>query len=138
MSYDLVAAAQGTLDNINLFSCITIISFFLLAPVALLVEGVQFTPAAMRAAGLAPEVVMKQAVVAAVCFHAYQQARRDAPPPSQDHPQPNANHLTVMSHHVLPCRCLQNTVDKCHSGFVPDPKFDSCSRDEDRNLKGRS
>ena len=66
-------AVQGTLDNINLFSCITIISFFLLLPVALLTEGVRFTPAAMRAAGLVPSVVMKQAILAAVCFHAYQQ-----------------------------------------------------------------
>ena len=70
----VVCPAQGTLDNINLFSCITIISFFLLLPVALLTEGVRFTPSAIRAAGLAPSVVMKQAILAAVCFHAYQQA----------------------------------------------------------------
>ena len=64
---------QGSLDNINLFSCITIISFFLLLPVALLTEGVRFTPAAMRASGLEPAIVMKKAVIAAMCFHAYQQ-----------------------------------------------------------------
>lgn len=31
-------AGKGSLDNINLFSIITIVSFFLLAPVALLTE----------------------------------------------------------------------------------------------------
>lgn len=66
---------QGSLDNINLFSCITIISFFLLLPVALLTEGVRFTPAAMTAAGLDPSIVMKKAFLAAMCFHAYQQVR---------------------------------------------------------------
>ena len=71
---DLVSV-QGSLDNINLFSCITIISFFLLLPVALLTEGVRFTPGAMRAAGLDPSVVMKQALLAAACFHSYQQVR---------------------------------------------------------------
>ena len=79
---------QGTLDNINLFSCITIISFFLLLPVALLTEGVRFTPAAMRAAGLVPGVVMKQAILAAVCFHAYQQARPDPDPGPDLHSEP--------------------------------------------------
>jgi hypothetical protein len=41
---------QGSLDNINLFSIITIMSFFLLAPATLLVEGVKFTPSYLQAA----------------------------------------------------------------------------------------
>ena len=65
---------QGSLDNINLFSLITIMSFFLLAPFTLLREGFKFTPGAMRGLGiLAPETVIKQALLAGVCFHAYQQ-----------------------------------------------------------------
>ena len=64
---------QG-LDNINLFSIITILSFALLLPVALLVDGVQFTPAAMRAAGITnTSVVFKHVLLAALCFHSYQQ-----------------------------------------------------------------
>eukprot|EP00899_Mesostigma_viride_P008200 jgi/Mesvir1/17381/Mv08683-RA.2 len=61
------------LDNINLFSIITIISFFLLAPVAIIAEGWQLSPAVFAARGLDAGVVMTQALLAAVCFHAYQQ-----------------------------------------------------------------
>ena len=65
---------QGALDNINLFSLITILSFFLLAPFTLANEGFVFSQAAMQRLGvLAPETVMKQALLAGVCFHAYQQ-----------------------------------------------------------------
>ena len=41
---------QESLDNITLFSIITIMSFFLFTPVALLVEGVKFTPAYLQSA----------------------------------------------------------------------------------------
>lgn len=37
------------LDNVSLFSIITIMSFFLLMPVAVAVEGFNFTPARMAA-----------------------------------------------------------------------------------------
>ena len=61
-------------DNINLFSVITILSFFLLAPVTLVKEGVRLTPSALTAAGVAnPTLVIQQALAAAACFHAYQQ-----------------------------------------------------------------
>jgi len=40
------------MDNINLFSLITIMSFFLAIPIVLAVEGVRFTPAALNAAGV--------------------------------------------------------------------------------------
>lgn len=63
-----VAAGKGSLDNINLFSIITIISFFILTPVALLVEG-PVAPALLATPGL-----WAKALAAAVCFHAYQQA----------------------------------------------------------------
>jgi solute carrier family 35, member E1 len=41
---------QESLDNINLFSIITVMSFFLLAPVALLTEGVKVSPAFLQSA----------------------------------------------------------------------------------------
>jgi len=70
-------AAQGSLDNINLFSLITVLSFFLLAPFTLLREGFVFRESAMRGMGiLAPETVIRQALLAGVCFHAYQQVTR--------------------------------------------------------------
>jgi solute carrier family 35 protein E1 len=43
--------------------------------VALLLEGWQFSPAAMAAAGIAdPQAVVRQALISGLCFHAYQQA----------------------------------------------------------------
>ena len=38
------------MDNITLFSIITVMSFFLLAPVAIFAEGVKFTPAYLESA----------------------------------------------------------------------------------------
>lgn len=38
------------MDNITLFSIITVMSFFLLAPVAVFMEGVKFTPAYLQSA----------------------------------------------------------------------------------------
>jgi hypothetical protein len=67
---------QGSvrLDNINLFSIITIMSFFILAPVTLLLEGVKFTPSAMQSMGILNSTeVIKKTLLAGVCFHAYQQ-----------------------------------------------------------------
>ncbi|KAL3132572.1 holo-[acyl-carrier-protein] synthase [Trebouxia sp. C0010 RCD-2024] len=62
------------LDNINLFSIITIMSFFLLAPFTLLVEGVKFTPSAMQAMGITnSSAIMQKTLLAGLCFHAYQQ-----------------------------------------------------------------
>lgn len=41
---------QEALDNINLFSVITIISFVLLVPVAILIDGFKFTPSQLQIA----------------------------------------------------------------------------------------
>lgn len=41
---------QESIDNITLFSIITIMSFILLAPVSLFMEGVNFTPAYLQSA----------------------------------------------------------------------------------------
>ncbi len=67
--------SKGSLDNINLFSIITILSFFLLAPVALLRDGgFTFSASAMQGMGIIePNLVMKRAILAGFCFHAYQQ-----------------------------------------------------------------
>ncbi|KVH98934.1 Drug/metabolite transporter [Cynara cardunculus var. scolymus] len=64
---------EESLDNITLFSIITIMSFFLLAPVTFFTEGVRVTPAYMQAAGLNVKQVYIRSLLAAICFHAYQQ-----------------------------------------------------------------
>jgi solute carrier family 35, member E1 len=52
----------------------TMLSFALLAPIALIVEGAKFTPAAMSAMGIDnPAAIIKKASIAAFMFHAYQQ-----------------------------------------------------------------
>jgi hypothetical protein len=68
---------QGSLDNINLFSLITVLSFFLLTPIALLRDGgFLLTPNAMHAMGIIDtKLVLQRAVFAGFCFHAYQQVR---------------------------------------------------------------
>ncbi|PPD72164.1 hypothetical protein GOBAR_DD30946 [Gossypium barbadense] len=64
---------EESLDNITLFSIITIMSFILLAPVAIFVEGIKFTPAYMQSAGLNVKEVVVRSLLAALSFHAYQQ-----------------------------------------------------------------
>eukprot|EP00850_Spirogloea_muscicola_P005554 SM000025S08449 [mRNA] locus=s25:800630:803036:- [translate_table: standard] len=69
----MIKKDKDALDNINLFSVITIISFFLLAPVALLVEGVTLSPAYLEAAGLDVKTIITRTLIAGLCFHSYQQ-----------------------------------------------------------------
>lgn len=60
--------------SIGLFSLITMLAFLILAPIALIVEGVRFTPDAIRAAGVAdPLQLAGCAAIAAATFHLYQQ-----------------------------------------------------------------
>ncbi|KAL4447200.1 hypothetical protein ABPG77_007233 [Micractinium sp. CCAP 211/92] len=74
LSKKFMTKGKGSLDSINTFSIITMVSFLLLAPIALLTEGLVFTPEAMAAMGIAdPMLVMKRAFLAGICFHAYQQ-----------------------------------------------------------------
>ncbi|XP_076943137.1 phosphoenolpyruvate/phosphate translocator 1, chloroplastic-like [Bidens hawaiensis] len=73
LSKKFMVKKEESLDNITLFSVITIMSFFLLAPVTLLTEGVRFTPAYLQSAGLNVQQVYVRSVLAAICFHAYQQ-----------------------------------------------------------------
>ncbi|XP_076952653.1 triose phosphate/phosphate translocator, non-green plastid, chloroplastic-like [Bidens hawaiensis] len=73
LSKKLMVKKEESLDNITLFSIITIMSFLMFTPVALLVEGVKFTPAYLQSAGLNIKQVYIRSLVASICFHAYQQ-----------------------------------------------------------------
>jgi solute carrier family 35, member E1 len=58
---------------IGLFSMITAMSFLILAPITLLVEGVQLTPAALSASGVNPAEMLKLLAQTSLFFHLYQQ-----------------------------------------------------------------
>lgn len=73
LSKKVMVKKEESLDNINLFSIITIMSFFLLTPVTLFVEGTKFTPAYLQSAGLNLQQIYTRALLAGLCFHAYQQ-----------------------------------------------------------------
>ncbi|KAL8215927.1 hypothetical protein R6Q57_022764 [Mikania cordata] len=73
LSKKFMVKKEESLDNITLFSVITIMSFFLLTPVTLLTEGVRVTPAYLQSAGLNVKQVYVRSLLAAICFHAYQQ-----------------------------------------------------------------
>ncbi|XP_077253596.1 triose phosphate/phosphate translocator, non-green plastid, chloroplastic-like [Tasmannia lanceolata] len=73
LSKKLLIKKGETLDNINLFSVITVMSLFLLAPVALYMEGFKVTPAYLQSAGLNVNEVYVRSLFAGLCFHAYQQ-----------------------------------------------------------------
>ncbi|KAF9626682.1 hypothetical protein IFM89_038777 [Coptis chinensis] len=64
---------EDYLDNITLFSIITIMSFILIAPVALLVEGVKFSPAYLQSAGLNVQDIYLRSLLAGLFYHGYQQ-----------------------------------------------------------------
>ncbi|KAJ9140314.1 hypothetical protein P3X46_030975 [Hevea brasiliensis] len=73
LSKKVMVNKEESVDNITLFSIITIMSFILLAPVSLFMEGVKFTPAYLQSAGLNVKEVYIRSLFAALCFHAYQQ-----------------------------------------------------------------
>ncbi|KAF6168510.1 hypothetical protein GIB67_015057 [Kingdonia uniflora] len=73
LSKKFMVNKKKSMDNITLFSVITIMSFLLLTPVALFMEGVKFTPTYLQAAGLNDKHVCIKALIAGICFHAYQQ-----------------------------------------------------------------
>lgn len=67
------------MDNIDLFSIITLLSFALTLPAAVILEGVRFTPGAIAAyaaqsgGALTAAVILQKAMIAGACFHMYQQ-----------------------------------------------------------------
>ncbi|XP_073104120.1 phosphoenolpyruvate/phosphate translocator 1, chloroplastic-like isoform X2 [Elaeis guineensis] len=73
ISKKFMVKKEESLDNINLFSIITIMSFFLSAPLALFMEGINFTPSYGYSAGLNLKEIYVRSLLAALCFHAYQQ-----------------------------------------------------------------
>ncbi|XP_066323009.1 phosphoenolpyruvate/phosphate translocator 2, chloroplastic-like [Miscanthus floridulus] len=73
LSKKLMVKKEESLDNLNLFSIITVMSFFVLAPVTLFTEGVKITPTFLQSAGLNVNQVLTRSLIAGLCFHAYQQ-----------------------------------------------------------------
>ncbi|XP_022133582.1 phosphoenolpyruvate/phosphate translocator 2, chloroplastic [Momordica charantia] len=67
---------KEALDNINLFSVITIISFILLVPTALVLEGTKLSPSYLQLAanqGLNVRELFTRLLLSGICFHSYQQ-----------------------------------------------------------------
>ncbi|KAK1566520.1 hypothetical protein Q3G72_001034 [Acer saccharum] len=76
LSKKFMVRKEDTLDNINLFSVITIISFILLVPAAIFIEGLKFTPRHLQSAasqGLNIRELCVRSLMAGFCFHSYQQ-----------------------------------------------------------------
>ncbi|CAL9779737.1 unnamed protein product [Musa acuminata subsp. burmannicoides] len=73
LSKKAMVKKEESLDNINLFSIITIMSFCLLAPATFFVEGIKVTPSYLQSAGLNFKDIYLRSLLAALCFHAYQQ-----------------------------------------------------------------
>ncbi|TYI30666.1 hypothetical protein ES332_A05G403300v1 [Gossypium tomentosum] len=76
LSKKFMVKNEDTLDNINLFSIITIISFMLLVPAAILLEGVKFSPSYLQSAanqGLNIRELCIRSLLAGFCLHSYQQ-----------------------------------------------------------------
>ncbi|XP_011097424.2 phosphoenolpyruvate/phosphate translocator 2, chloroplastic isoform X1 [Sesamum indicum] len=72
-SKKLMVRKEETLDNINLFSIITIISFLFLAPSAILLEGVKFSPSFLATQGFNVKDLCIRLILSGFCFHTYQQ-----------------------------------------------------------------
>ncbi|KMT10604.1 hypothetical protein BVRB_5g117240 [Beta vulgaris subsp. vulgaris] len=73
LSKKVMVKKEESMDNITLFSIITVMSFILLAPAAVFMEGVKFTPTYLEAAGVNVQQLYTRSLLAALCFHAYQQ-----------------------------------------------------------------
>ncbi|XP_057804540.1 triose phosphate/phosphate translocator, non-green plastid, chloroplastic-like [Salvia miltiorrhiza] len=73
LSKKLMVKKEESLDNVTLFSIITIMSFILMIPITLFMEGVKFTPSYLQASGLNVNEIYTRSLLAAICFHAYQQ-----------------------------------------------------------------
>ncbi|KAK4766629.1 hypothetical protein SAY87_008271 [Trapa incisa] len=76
LSKKVMVKKEESLDNITLFSIITMMSFVLLFPVTCYLEGVKFSPAFFKLAaeqGMNVKQLLTRSFLAALCFHAYQQ-----------------------------------------------------------------
>lgn len=76
MSKKFMVNKEEALDNVNLFSVITIISFVLLVPAAIFMEGIRFTPSYLQSVaseGVNVRELCLRALLSGLCFHSYQQ-----------------------------------------------------------------
>ncbi|KAK4489034.1 hypothetical protein RD792_004827 [Penstemon davidsonii] len=73
LSKKLMVKKEDAVDNITLFSIITIMSFILMVPTTILMEGIKFTPSYLEAAGLNIKEICTRSLLAALSYHAYQQ-----------------------------------------------------------------
>ncbi|KAJ0053509.1 hypothetical protein Pint_02761 [Pistacia integerrima] len=76
LSKKFMVRIEETLDNVNLFSVITILSFILLVPAAIFLEGIKFTPSYLQSAasqGLSIRELCLKSLLTGFCFHSYQQ-----------------------------------------------------------------
>ncbi|CAL4958508.1 unnamed protein product [Urochloa decumbens] len=72
LSKKLLADDKDAMDDINLFSVITVLSFLLSCPLMLFAEGVKFTPGYLQSTGLNLQELCVRAALAGFCFHGYQ------------------------------------------------------------------
>ncbi|KAL5793207.1 hypothetical protein ACOSP7_001801 [Xanthoceras sorbifolium] len=76
LSKKFMVSTEDTLDNINLFSVITVISFILLVPAAIFKEGLKFTPSYLRSIASQGSNIRElcvRSLLAGICLHGYQQ-----------------------------------------------------------------
>nr|GEV84917.1 phosphoenolpyruvate/phosphate translocator 2, chloroplastic-like [Tanacetum cinerariifolium] len=76
LSKKFMVRKEEALDNINLFSVMTIISLFLLIPFAYLLEGVKLTPEYLQflgSQGVNVKELCVRSILAGIFFHSYQQ-----------------------------------------------------------------
>uniref|UniRef100_A0A1J3HAI4 Triose phosphate/phosphate translocator, non-green plastid, chloroplastic n=2 Tax=Noccaea caerulescens TaxID=107243 RepID=A0A1J3HAI4_NOCCA len=73
LSKKVMVKKDDSLDNITLFSIITLMSLFLMAPVTFFSEGIKFTPSYIQSVGVNVQQIYTKSLIAALCFHAYQQ-----------------------------------------------------------------
>ena len=68
-----LSSIKGAIDNINLFSVITMLSCVVCLPIAIGLEGVHFTPSTISAVGVSVQELAKSLMIAGFCFQMYQQ-----------------------------------------------------------------
>ncbi|CAA0816293.1 Phosphoenolpyruvate/phosphate translocator 1-chloroplastic [Striga hermonthica] len=73
LSKKLLVNKEESLDDITLFSIITVMSFILTLPATLIVEGIKFTPSYLQAAGVNMMQIYTLSLLTGLCFHTYQQ-----------------------------------------------------------------
>lgn len=75
-SKKVMVKEEESLDNINLFCVMTMTSFFMLAPIAVLLEGFKLSPSYFQYAasqGVNVKELCVRGLLAGFCFHTYQQ-----------------------------------------------------------------